>query len=104
MSASSVPSPSPPPAFMPRLAGSLLEALAMSFRSPRVAVPGNLRGFTEYATERFGSPLLTVRDVGELDEFLDELADDPAVGHLNQIVASDARFLEQLEELETDEG
>jgi hypothetical protein len=89
---------------MPRLpAGSLLEALTMWSGSPRVAVPGHLRGFTEYATERFGVPLLAVRDVNELDELLDELADDPAIGHLGQVVASDARFLEALSDLETDE-
>lgn len=80
--------------------GSLLDALAAWFGPSRAAMPAHVRALAEYATARLGSPVLKARDVSELDELLDELADDPAVEHLNQLVATDPEFCATLGDLE----
>jgi hypothetical protein len=67
-------------------------------------MPAHVRALAEYATARLGSPVLKARDVSELDELLDELADDPAVDHLNQLVATDPDFFATLRDLDAGDG
>lgn len=85
----------------PRFVGSLLDALAAWFGPSPAELPERVRALAEYATARLGPPILKVQDIAELDEMLDDLADDPAVDHLNQLVATDPSVFEALSRLET---